>query len=287
MLIVLACLAGLGVADAQTLSPQEFTQKISRDLSAAMPNVPVTIASELQLRFRREGKTGLIGLADLYKRYSEKPELYPRIVRGLTEQLSQLNMPGSAARENIIPFVRTRAWLAELQKSHNARKPADVAIYEKLNTDLIIVYAENDNKGGARILSPGEKLPVARDDLKALALANLERMLPNPELYKPVPEAEVYGFVSQDPHASSLLLIDRLWTDGRIKVKGDIVVSIPVRKAVLIAGSRDPIGLEAMRVATAKFLEDGLEVQTDQLFVYRNGKWAKFGRKRKTDASQE
>jgi uncharacterized protein YtpQ (UPF0354 family) len=287
LLVVVACLLGLsGAGHAQVLGPQEFMQNIARELNAASPQLGVTAGPELQLRFRREGKNGVLNLADIYKRYRENPALYALIVASLTDQLSHSKMPGQATRDSIVPLVRTRAWLAELQKSHNARKPADVAIYESLNKELILVYADRDNTD-TRILSANEKLPVAREDLRALALSNLERLLPKPELRKPVPGAEVYAFINQDPHGSSLLLLDRFWTDGKIKVKGDIVVSIPVRKALMIGGSRDLVALETMRVAAAKFAEDGLEVQTETLFVYRKGKWAKFGRKSKKDETEQ
>jgi uncharacterized protein YtpQ (UPF0354 family) len=268
-----------GMAQAQTLSPNEFTQTLARDLNAAVPSANVTVGAELSLQFRHAGKTGVLGLSDLYVRYRAEPDIYPRIVASMTDQLIQMTPPGQAVREDIIPFIRTRTWLAELQKSHGARKPKDVAIYEPLNKDLIVVYTES-NERGTRILGAIEKLPVAREDLKALAFANLERRLANPKLFKIVPEVDVYGFVSDNPHGSSLLLLDSFWTSGKIKVKGDIVVSIPVRKAVMIAGSHDSVALDTLRVAAGKFVEDGLEVQTDMLFVRRNGKWARFSRKK-------
>jgi hypothetical protein len=55
----------------------------------------------------------------------------------------------------------------------------------------------------------------------------------------------------------------------------------------LVAGSRDPVALESMRVAASKFAEDKLEVQTETLYVYRKGKWSKFGRKTKNDLTEQ
>ena len=75
----------------------------------------------------------------------------------------------------------------------------------------------------------------------------------------------------------SLLLIDDIWTGGQLKFAGDIVVAIPAKNANLVTGSRSRKGLQAVRAMTAE-LAKGPYRLSETLFVYRNGKFAKFGR---------
>ena len=80
-------------------------------------------------------------------------------------------------------------------------------------------------------------------------------------------------------YEASLLLFDDIWSDGQIKVEGDIVVAVPAKDALLVTGSKNRKGLAAMRKMVAKFSEEKRYRITDTLFVYRNGRFKKFGRK--------
>ena len=76
----------------------------------------------------------------------------------------------------------------------------------------------------------------------------------------------------------SLLLIDDIWSSGQIKVTGDIVVAVPARDVRLVTGSRSRPGLKGIRELATKFRAQGPYGLTDTLFVYRNGRFTKFGR---------
>jgi len=145
---------------------------------------------------------------------------------------------------------------------------------EPFNSELTIVYAE-DRPSSIRFL-------MTRDDvgdhakLRDLALGNLKHLLPKIEM-----RALPYGtFVisTGGNYEASLLLADSIWSDGQIKVDGDIVVAVPLEDALLITGSNNPAGIMRLR-ALAADLAAGPYGLTASLFVYRGGKWLKFAGK--------
>jgi len=78
-------------------------------------------------------------------------------------------------------------------------------------------------------------------------------------------------------YEASLLLIDDIWSAGQIKVDGDIVVAIPAKDVLLFTGSCNRKGLKAVRELVAKFVAQQRYTVSDALFVFRNGRFARFG----------
>ena len=66
-------------------------------------------------------------------------------------------------------------------------------------------------------------------------------------------------------------------TGDQIKVNGDVVVAVPAKDVILATGSRDCKNLKAMR-QLASDLAKGSYGLLDTLFVYRKGRFVKFGR---------
>jgi uncharacterized protein YtpQ (UPF0354 family) len=62
-------------------------------------------------------------------------------------------------------------------------------------------------------------------------------------------------------------------------VKGDIVVAVPARDVVLVTGSHNRKGLQVVRAMAADLAAKGPHRLTTALFVYRDGRFKRFGRK--------
>lgn len=82
---------------------------------------------------------------------------------------------------------------------------------------------------------------------------------------------------SHAEYGASLILVDSIWSGDQVKVNGDIVVAVPAKDVVLVTGSRDRKNLAAMR-QLAGDLAKGSYGLLDTLFVYRKGRFVKFGR---------
>ena len=58
---------------------------------------------------------------------------------------------------------------------------------------------------------------------------------------------------------------------------GDIVVAVPAKDVVLITGSKSRKGIAHVREVAAKLKAESRYQLTDTLFVYRDGRFTRFG----------
>jgi uncharacterized protein YtpQ (UPF0354 family) len=167
--------------------------------------------------------------------------------------------------------IKDRPWLESTQ-----RFIGHELLAESFNNELVVVYAEDSDKR-TRYLQSSENAGVDRKDLRKLAVANLEKLLPKIEM------ADIDGLVTVfsagGDYEASLLLFDHIWNSGQVKVKGDIVVAVPAKDTLLVTGSQNRKGLAGMRKLVAKLIAEDRYRLTDTLFVYRNGRFVKFGKK--------
>jgi uncharacterized protein YtpQ (UPF0354 family) len=276
LLAVFLVLAGVCVAAyAQTLPPGPFTSQFARALQAAMPSVSMSVSRDLQLIVRRgDGTSATVNLDNAYRDYTSEPARFDQLVKTFAAALAKPGQPAKLDRTHIMPVIKDRAWLAQLQEAFKKQDGSQQPVYEDFNNELVLVYAE-DNASRTRYLSSSENLGVARTELRALAVDNLVRVLPKIEMRQ-----HDDGFFMMTSHAdygASLLLIDEIWSGGQIKVDGDTVVAVPAKDVILVTGSRNRKGLQAVR-RVAHDLAKGSYGLIETLFAYRKDKFVKFGR---------
>jgi uncharacterized protein YtpQ (UPF0354 family) len=114
-----------------------------------------------------------------------------------------------------------------------------------------------------------------RRELRAFAIKNLLRVLPKIEMR--VLNEYVSIVSAGEDYTPSLLLLDDLWTGGRIKVKGEIVVAVPARDVILVTGSRSG-KMTNIRAFAAELYAKGPYSLSDRVFVYRNNAFTIYGR---------
>jgi uncharacterized protein YtpQ (UPF0354 family) len=275
--LVFAVVAFCGAVYAETLTPRAFTDEFVRAVAAALPSSTVTSKRELELTINDpSGVERTIVLHNAYREYSLDPQRLPNIIGTFATTLSQPRTgEPKLDRSRVVPVVKDRQWLDELHNSLKLKGVKQEHLAERLNDELVIVYAEDDPHR-MRYLTVDEGASISRADLRTLAVENLRRLLPKIEVRN-------YGDVSLisagGDYEASLLLIDEIWSGGQIKVNGDIVVAIPARNVLLVTGSHSRAGLKKVRELAAKFTAEEPYRLTDALFVYRNGQFTRFGRK--------
>ena len=260
---------------AEMLTPRAFTLEFARAVGMAMAPASVSVNGDLELAIAEPGgRRRTLMLKNAYKEYSLDPERLDDIVRSHVAAMSR-PWSGRADRSRILPVIKDRQWLEDERSGFKARGIAQEHLAERFNNELVIVYVEDDPTR-MRYLMTGEDIGVGRDELKALAVENLKRMLPKIEMRG---NGDVALLSAGGDYEASLLLIDDIWTGGQIKVKGDIVVAVPARDVLLVTGSRSRAGLKGIRELAAKFAAQSPYGLTDTLFVYRDGRFTKFDRK--------
>jgi uncharacterized protein YtpQ (UPF0354 family) len=174
-----------------------------------------------------------------------------------------------------VPIIKDRGWVEDAKAMSKSRgfDPEESQVTEDYNDELVIVYAE-DTPRNVRYFTRKDldKAGVERSKLRALAIANLRRVLPKIEAH----QGPVYSMYTADGnYEASLLLFDDLW-DGDIKVDGDIVVAIPTRDVLLITGSKNEEGIARLREIVDQITAEGTYTISSNLFVYRKGVFRRF-----------
>jgi uncharacterized protein YtpQ (UPF0354 family) len=274
LFVVVACWSGIAFADA--LSTRVFTEKVAEALRAKLPQRTITVAGELLILLKdARGGTTELSVANLYHDYKSNPANLAAIVdvyvAGLSEKRS-----AKLDRARIVPVIKDREWLASNHSHFKASGVAQQHVYEDFNKELVIVYAE-DSENRMRYLTNDEDIGVDRKELRKLAVANLLRILPKIEMRQ---HDDVFAMLTAGgDYEASLLLLDDIWSGDQIKVKGDVVVAVPAKNVVLVTGSQNRKGLSVVRKMAAELASQNRYRLTDTLFVYRDGRFTRFGRK--------
>lgn len=276
---ILLSAAAFGLARAAEPTPAGFTQEIAAGIRRAMPSSTVTVVRELELAIKHaDGTAANLSLANGFHDYARDPKLLPELVARYVTALTKPSSTAAAAkfdRGRIVPVIKTKEWLAVNRRALQERGVQQDFLTEDFNKELIVAFAE-DSGSRTRYLMASEDVGD-RKALRALAVANLRRLLPKVEM-----RAAQDGFFlisAGGDYEASLLLLDDIWSAGQIKVDGDIVVGVPAKDVLLVTGSRNRKGLKAVRELVAKFVAQQRYAVSDALFVYREGQFTRFGHK--------
>jgi len=255
-----------------------FTEKVAQAVAARLPQLSVTSDGDLALSVRRKnGNQVSVSLTNRYHDYKSDPANFGAIVDFVVGSLSDeaAATPGKPDRTRIVPVIKDREWLEEVRQSIKTSGSAQDVLFEEFNKELVIVYAEDTEKRTRYLLSTDD-IDIDRKDLRKLAVDNLMRILPKIEMQG---DGIFAMLTAGGDYEASLLLFDHIWNGGQIKVEGDIVVAVPAKDVLLITGSQNRKGLAALRTLAAKLMSENRYRLTDTLFVYRNGRFTRFGRK--------
>ncbi|WP_161965669.1 DUF1444 family protein [Steroidobacter cummioxidans] len=276
---MIVCLLAQGVqAAAELLSPEQFTEEFRKALVVELPAHVITVAAPLHLEVKGAGREQAAAFLDnAYNEYSRSPgqqaEIVARYVHSMAESAQA---SGPLNPQQIVPVIKDRGWSKDIKRAAKARGAAAAAkqVIEELNQDLVIVYAE-DTPQNIRYFGPDDlqQAGVQKDQLRALAIANLRRILPPPEA---VNGPLISMMTAGSDYVPSLLLLDEIWNSDKLGVDGEIVIAIPTRDVLLFTGSANKEGVKKLRELAKKTAADGPYSLTDRLFVYRSGKFERF-----------
>ena len=295
-IVVFACWASFAFAEGATrkdlqkgvapsvptevLSKQAFTEKVAQELATKFPDAKFSVAGDLAItRIEADGKDTEVSLESLYRDYGTAPGKLAALLRDFAAAIGEkcsAGCGGKVDRTRIVPLIKDRSWIEGNRRILKSKQPDLDFVFEDFNNELVVVYVQ-DGGAAVRFLMSNEDLGVERGALRQLAVENLGRLKPEVKMHGHTDMVAMFDVGGI--YEASLLLFDNIWTDGQLKVNGDIVVAVPTRDALLVTGSKSRKGLAAMREIAAKFSAEGSHPITDKLFVYRDGRFTKFGRK--------
>ena len=268
-----------GCSKSDLMTPGEFTREFAEALRKAGPGLKVAIVRDLELKVTSaDGRDSTSFLDNAYDVYKQDPKARADVIQKFVA--AGLETIGSIRdgvdRTRIVPVIKDRPWLEEMRQALLSRGAKEVPehVYEDFSPDLVVVYAE-DSPNNIRYLGPKDLqlAKIDRAELRALACENLKRLLPKIERHG---TNGLYMVAAGGNYEASLLLLDSIWSDGQMKVKGDVVVAVPTRDLLLVTGSQNPQGIKKVKQIVKEASTGGSYRLTQKLFVYRHGKFDEF-----------
>lgn len=280
MRLLLTLLGGEpGWSDPALAERREFSAEVADALRQTLPGLKVEIVDELELKLTTEaGGDSSAFLQNAYDALKQSPghraEIVAKFVAGVVESFSVLNR--RTERSRIVPLVKDRKWLDEARGGlqHRGKPAPPEFIYDDFDEELVVLYAE-DLPNNVRYLVPDdlEHVHVCREELRALACANLQRILPRIQYHQ---TSGVYLIGAGGTFEASLLLLDSVWDVAELCGPGELLVGIPTRDMLLATRSQGVEDVEKMKFITGMAYRTGTYRLTPRLFVRRGGQFAPY-----------
>lgn len=254
-------------------SPREFTLEAAEIVRKKRPGTEVEILQDLEIRL--EGGIQCF-LHNAYEIYRVNPGARKAILGDIISSgLEAMDRSGSKVRkERIVPVIKHRDWIEESRRSlaRDATGEIPLPVHEVYNEELSICYAEDSEKGVRYLQDKDlEEAGIEPGSLRELAVSNLKQLLPD---VRAEGGGGLYMMAADGTYESSLILLDEIWTSGRLDLRGEIVVAIPSRELLLVTGTGHEEGLERLREVAEEVHRDGAPYRlSEDLFVYRGGKF--------------
>ncbi len=252
---------------------EAFTRQVADMLRVRIPGVTVEIDAPLELNLvPASGEEARIYLNNVYTLYQAepvegRPALLERYVASYAEPLSE----EAVTPEDIVAVVKGNEWLAEMERLAGQQGKPYEGVYERLNAHLLVFYAQ-DMPTRIRYLNKNdlEAAKLDRAGLRRLAVANLQRQMPEIEVYR----EEVISMVAAGgSYEASVLLFDEFWKEERARMTGPPMVSVPARDLLLFVDSTKPEAVAELRRLTRHMWGNAAYAVSDALFIATPEGW--------------
>ena len=184
----------------------------------------------------------------------DRPHVLRRYVRGWLDAHKLLPEEFAGLQPDLLPAVRSRSFyeFVRLRAALNENDSAD-SPYQILGEDLAVglVY---DMPDAMRSISNKEfnAWGVTYYEAMETARENLGHL--RPRIIGPKEGEGIYVFTTNDGYDSSRLILLELIR--QFQVKGEYIAIVPGREMLIVAGSEDTAGLEAMLTLAKKALQE-------------------------------
>jgi uncharacterized protein YtpQ (UPF0354 family) len=273
-LILLIVLASAAVGcSSDTLTENEFSEIWIESLTNKNENLVVKEVNGLELKTEINNEEYTHFLDNAYADYKNDPSDLDNIIENYAESSLDLFKPKKKINHNkIVPLIRDKRYLAEIKRLNDTDTLSN--IFEEYNDDLIIIYAEDNERTISQFTKEDiATLNIAVDSFKGLSISNLNTILP--EIEK-TGNTGLYMLTAGGDYESSLILLDDIWTKDNFDVDGDFVIGIPSRDMLMITGSNDKENILKLKNIVKDINTNGSHIVSDKLFIRENQKFVVY-----------
>ncbi len=247
----------MGRSDKPT-SQDEFARLVMNSLRQTGVSGEISYDPE-QFQVMVEGKAeSILFLTNAYREYrtvseEHRPQALQKFIRGWLQAHKSPPEEYADIRPDILPAVRSRSFF----ESARLR----LAIEDNQDTFLPYQMVGDDLGVGLVYDMPDSMKPISNKELdlwgvtfyEALEAARENLVQLRPMIVGPKEGEGVYVFTTNDGYDSSRLILLELIR--QFQVNGDYIAMAPGREMLIVAGSEDRLGLEAMVTLAKKAFE--------------------------------
>lgn len=275
-----------------TLSPAKFTAEYMKLLKKKKPAIVPEMLGDLHIRTTFDGKTYNTFLDKAYKEYcSEVPRLKTILSQAIKTALALYSAGITVDINRIVPVIKPHSFLKD-----SANIVADSTldtnnlslVFDVYNEQLIVLYGQ-DVKTHICYFGTADlkKACINRNELREIAVSNLTQLLPQ---IKTLDDNGMYMVQAGGCYEASLILCRKFWNRLQFPVNGEIIIAVPSKDIVLVAGNKDKPGMKKIRNMAEKLhKESGFPLVKDLFVLDSAGSFKKYSPvaesvKRKTEA---
>lgn len=199
----------------------------------------------------------LAGIDEQEKKKVIIEEFVSRVIKALVATAQSIDL--HEQRKRLYPVLRSASFqVGETPGKRLISKPhtAETMVLYVIDFGDSYVYVNEDMTAAAS---------VTVDDVHQWALANLKKLPNEPKM--DFVNGNRYYFFSQDEYAASRLLNDKLLSDMKKKMKGDMAVAVPHHDVLIMADLQNDSGYNVLGQMVMKFYGEGHTPITPLPFV--------------------
>ncbi|MFO1172613.1 MAG: hypothetical protein U1E49_16830 [Hyphomicrobiaceae bacterium] len=276
---VLVVAASAFAQASEALSIEEFTTRVAKRLVFKRPDVLVKVEPPSTISVTvPDGLEYRIFTDNTYQLYVDEDRDVAQSIDTLVSfAIENFTRSETIDTSRVYPVIKTWSWLHEMIEGLEvpSGEPWKWGVYSQgLFDELALAFVE-DSAAGLKYLTTNDVVESfgTPAEAKRIAFANLRRLLPELSIES---EQNILRVRVDETYDTSILLLDEVWLDERLRVAGDIVLALPARGELLVGGSRDSKAIAALRRAAETIGREHPYRLSTHLFVRRDGRWALF-----------
>jgi uncharacterized protein YtpQ (UPF0354 family) len=249
-----------------------FVERFRVALLERVPDAVIEDGEELVLRVLHPAQnyTQTVRLSRAYEEFCKTPANAGEIVSRWVGSVAAM-ASGTLALDpdRIIPVVKDHSWLRSQGDVANGEAEFD-PWYEPYNSELVIVFAEFNDGLSFCDQSSVDALGIPRAELRERAFANLRRVIKQVTVTGQEGEFILGAGGTID---SSLLLMDEVTHDPRMKLAGNPLVGVSDRDSFWLADDANPFAVFGIALKVARYHRSEPYPVSDQLFYRQAERW--------------